>query len=114
MPTNATMTHPIEQQEKTDMTMNNSCSNLNGSSMYDRWIKSDSVVKPTRVNLITRDSDMVTTIRDRRRNCDLGWNEKAETKTNNITPNLTIIMPTYIKLARMKPRRNRSENLKRG
>jgi len=32
------MTHQIEEQKKTDTTMNNRRNNLNGINMYGRWV----------------------------------------------------------------------------
>ena len=52
------MTHPIDEQHKTHMTMNNSSSSL--LTVAKRTIcgqYSDSAVKPVRVNSIIRDSD---------------------------------------------------------
>jgi hypothetical protein len=46
---------------------------------------------------------METAIRDKRTNYELGKNRKVETTTNNTVPNLTTIMPAYIKLADRNP-----------
>jgi len=35
--TNATLTHPTENQKETDMKMNNCPNNFSGSSVYELW-----------------------------------------------------------------------------
>jgi len=56
-----------------------------------------------RVNVIIIDGDMKNpTICDKCRNYKQNTNRKIE-MTNDTTPNLTIITPTYMKLAQLKP-----------